>query len=426
MFAKLAVFSGGFTLAAAEAICDADLDTLHALADRSLIKVQDGRYRMLETVRAYALDKLHESGQAEELRRRHADWFVELLAPKSGWYGPRPQGLAVQAVQELDNLRRALEWAAASREYETTAALAHAAAYWVWFSQGLLDEAERWIVRVRAHELELSSLHHAKVLDAAGELALLRGEVQAGVALCEQGLAIYREFGNPHDVCFALNGRQQLAAAQGDLPAARAALEEAIFIARANTVPGFIPIALNNLADISIEEGDLSPARALCEEALALNDSLGITDESAFPLINLAHIASLQGRDADAARLARESARVALSRDDKRTVAAAAMEIAWPLATQGEFERAARLLGAGLGFLETAGITLQRTDAVCEERTRQGLLDEYDAPTLQTLLDEGRGTPLEDAVRDALTETPARDDPPTRITRLRRELPTSP
>jgi predicted ATPase/DNA-binding SARP family transcriptional activator len=85
LFAKLAVFSGGFTLAAAEAICDADLDTLHALADRSLIKVQDGRYRMLETVRAYALDKLHESGQAEELRRRHADWFVELLAPKSGW-----------------------------------------------------------------------------------------------------------------------------------------------------------------------------------------------------------------------------------------------------------------------------------------------------------------------------------------------------
>jgi hypothetical protein len=83
------------------------------------------------------------------------------------------------------------------------------------------------------------------------------------------------------------------------------------------------------------------------------------------------------------------------------------MEIAWPLATQGQLERSARLLGAATGFLETAGITLQRTEVVCEQQARKLLSDQLDTSTLQALLTEGRRMPLEEAVRDALTESPA-------------------
>jgi predicted ATPase len=334
LFARLGVFSGGFTLPAAEAVCDADLDTLQALTDRSLIRVDDGRYAMLETLREYALAKLTETGLTDELRRRHAQWLVELLQPKSGWYTPRAAILAARPVRELDNLRSALEWAAASGEAETMAWLTDAASFWVWFSQGQFDEAERWIVKARENETELPPRLQAKVLDAARDLALLRGELGAGAALCERGLEIYRKIGDAQGVCFALTGRQELAAAQGDLPGARAALEEGIRIARANDVPGLIPIALNNLADIAIEEGNLNEARALCEEGLTLAESLAQTDATAVPLINLAHIANLQGRATDAATLARQAVNAALGHEDKRTAAGAVMEIAWPFATQ--------------------------------------------------------------------------------------------
>jgi predicted ATPase/DNA-binding SARP family transcriptional activator len=80
LLARLAVFSGGCTLAAAEAVCDADLDTLGALVDRSLVQLTDGRYRMLETLREYALERLAESGERDRLRRALTDWLLELLA----------------------------------------------------------------------------------------------------------------------------------------------------------------------------------------------------------------------------------------------------------------------------------------------------------------------------------------------------------
>src|SRR5439155_9551472 len=79
LFARLAVFRGGCTLEAAEAVCEADLDTLQSLVDKSLVRLREqDRFWMLETIREYALEHLEGSGEAEELRRRHADYFLAL------------------------------------------------------------------------------------------------------------------------------------------------------------------------------------------------------------------------------------------------------------------------------------------------------------------------------------------------------------
>ncbi len=122
-------------------------------------------------------------------------------------------------------------------------------------------------------------------------------------------------------------------------------------------------------------------------------------------LVNLTHIAGLQNRHGDAAQLARNTLTVALEQGDTFTAAAAVMHIAWLLATQGDPERAARLLGSAIGFHERAGATLQRTERVCERRAREALRDQFDAPTLQALLDEGRAMALDAAVRDALRDS---------------------
>jgi predicted ATPase len=408
VFSRLAVFAGGWTFPAAEAVCDADLDMLQALADRSMIRVDDGRYSMLQTLREYALERLDEAGDADDVRLRYAHWYVELLQPKTNWYTPQSTLPANQSAAELENFRSALEWAAELGDSETVAWLVVSLSRWVWYRRGQLHEADRWLSFAREHQSDYPLLLQARVLSAARKFVGRRGDHDEAAGLGEQALAIYRELGHPEGVCMELNGRAASAAGRGDLGRARAALEEAIDHARTNELPGFLPDALNNLGDVAIAQGDLDEARALCEEGLKLAGSAGAGVDTPNLLINLTHIANLQRRHADAAELGRETLTVAIDREDSLTAAAAVMQIAWLLAQQGEPERAARLLGAGIGFHQKTDASLQRSDQVCADRTRDRLCDQLDAERLQALLDQGRDLPLEQAVRDALSESSVR------------------
>jgi len=408
LFARLAVFTGGWALAAAEAVCDADLDTLQALTDRSLIRVDDGRYSMLQTLQEYALEKLEGAAELDHMRRRHAHWYVELLQPRASLYRESAEAsmLARRAVVGLENCRGALDWAAANGESETAGWLIVSMSRWVWYPRGLLHEAERWLGYAREHLADYPLLLQARVLGAARKFAWKRGAHDDTTELCDRALAIYRELGHAEGICIELSARSTSATDRGDLMAARTALQQAIVHARANGVPEFLPTGLCNLGDLAIEEDDLDEARAHCEEGLTLAESGAMTEATPWLLTNLTHIANLQSRHTDAAELGRKTVIVALDRDDSLLTAAALMEIAWVLAEQGEPKRAGRLLGAGLGFHETAGATLQRTDRVCEDRTCHSLRAQLDEHRVQTLLDEGRNLPLEQAVRDALTESP--------------------
>jgi predicted ATPase len=115
LFARLAVFAGGCTLASAEAVCDADLDTLESLVDKSLVRVRgSNRFWMLETIREYAAERLQGSGEAEMLQRRHAEHFLALgedAEPNTRVYSGEWIG---RLEQEHDNLRKALDHLAAS------------------------------------------------------------------------------------------------------------------------------------------------------------------------------------------------------------------------------------------------------------------------------------------------------------------------
>ena len=123
LFARLAVFAGGWTLAAAQTVCQTDLDTLQALVDRSLVRSDGERYWMLQTLREYALERLERSGEGNELRRRHHEWFAELLDAEA----VQLHGLDLTDIahrtrssaheQERDNIKSALAWALEHRQW---------------------------------------------------------------------------------------------------------------------------------------------------------------------------------------------------------------------------------------------------------------------------------------------------------------------
>jgi predicted ATPase len=144
MIYRLAVFAGGCTLAAAESVCDADLDTLQALTDRSLVSAEHGRYRMLQTLREYALGRLDQAAETGEVRRRHVTWCAELLEGGivDGYLQATPSNPA-QLAFEGENFHGALERAAEHGESETVARIAAPLTPWVWSRHGQLNEADR-------------------------------------------------------------------------------------------------------------------------------------------------------------------------------------------------------------------------------------------------------------------------------------------
>jgi hypothetical protein len=129
-------------------------------------------------------------------------------------------------------------------------------------------------------------------------------------------------------------------------------------------------------------------------------------------LINLAHVANLQRRHGDAADLGRKAFRAAIDRGDRVSVAAAAKQIAWPLAEKGQLERSGWLLGAAIAFTDNAKVTRQRTDVISEQAASNALGDQLNEQTVQALLLHGRTMSLEEAARTELEAASAKSTSP--------------
>ena len=213
LFARLGVFAGGCTLGAAEAVCDATIDTMHALVDRSLVRSSDGRYRMLQTLREYALERLDESGEGDEVRDAHARWSLELIhALGLDSRAASTRALNDQLAEERENLRAALQWASERGDAETVARLACPLTQYWWLREGRVQEAEHWVGFALEHLDRYGPSLAAKVLIASRSLAWQRGDSEQSVVLamgslddarnlCEEALA---RCGGPASRCGAV------------------------------------------------------------------------------------------------------------------------------------------------------------------------------------------------------------------------------
>jgi non-specific serine/threonine protein kinase len=309
---RLAVFAGGQTLEAADAVAAPPIDGsalegLASLVDKNLLRQDaqpDGepRFAMLETIREFGLERLAEAGEEAGTRRAHRDFFLALVERASADHGgPQQVAWLDQLGREHENLRLALEWSHAAGDWDAAERLV--AGIWrFWLVRGHLTEA-----RVRLQRLlsmaPVRSLRRPLLLTAAGTLAHNQGDYAAARSFYEESLALSRANGDEVAAAGTLNDLGWLAWRQGDYPSARALSEEALALHRRLGDRRGTANALNNLGWVTHHEGDYHGAAALHREVLALREQSGDTRGVGFTLASLGWAIHRQGEPAEAARL---------------------------------------------------------------------------------------------------------------------------
>jgi predicted ATPase/Tfp pilus assembly protein PilF len=309
VFDRLAVFGSAFDLEAAELVVAGDgvgpgdvVEILAGLVDKSLVLAErpasapTTRYRLLETIRHYARERLAESGQAAAVRSRHLARAVDLAQTAERDMGGADQAAVFDRLEAAhDDLRVALAWGTSAGDPEPALRLAAALGRF-WEVRGHLSEGRSWLeaALTAGGGVEFPGLR-AVALTWAAVLAQHQGDYNAARGLYEHSLALRRRLDDRLGTSAALVGLGNLAALQGRLGPARARFEESLAIGRELEEPQVVAASLTNLGWVAHARGDLAGARALYAEALAVRRSLGDGHGMALVLANLGDLALQQG-----------------------------------------------------------------------------------------------------------------------------------
>jgi predicted ATPase/class 3 adenylate cyclase len=402
LFARLAVFRGGCTLTAAEQVAEADLDVLQSLVDKSLLRRTDGRFRMLETIREYSLERLEKAGEAGELRRRHAEYFVGLgeEAEPHLLSGEESGEWLDRLEREHDNIRAALDHLQASGE--TQLALQLAGAVWEFWQDrgGHFAEGRRRLERLlRADERPTAA--RAKALSGAAAMAWLGGDAATGRRRAEEALALHRLFGDDRGTAEAELWLGWAFAIDGDWATALQHFEQSLRLARAAGDREVTAKATHVVAWAYAELGDRERARRLDEENLPLVRELRIAQLEATTLDTLAGYAIGDGRVGDAVSLATESLRIYRAVDDPSGIALELARCACAFALTGRPETAARLLAAAEALQEELGVTMPWVPRTKDE-TFASIRAQLDEAALAEAWEQGRVLTAEEAAALAI------------------------
>jgi non-specific serine/threonine protein kinase len=406
---RLAVFDAGCTLDTAESVCAGDritkehtLDLLSSLVDKSLVVAEtigraEGRYRLLETIRDYALQKLEQSGEASRLRDRYLEFFVaraEEIAPKL--QASSYQGLWLNWMDgEQDNMRAALAWSLESGHIEDGLRLA-VALVWYWRLRSSNQELLTWLERLleqsdekvplvlRARAFTYASQGAAGVADSAratayGHTAVALCEVMGedgksllayaltGLSMASQAIGdfttaaevseraatIFRELGDTTGLVFTLFGQAVGALAQGNYERARTRVRQGLVLTKE---AGFLPLsyqhamAMNLLGDVERFEGNYERAQAAYEQSLEGLRQIGAARDQAAVLHNLAHAYLHQGNLNQAHRFFCESMSMQREEDNAQGLAECLIGFGAMASCSGMPAQAARLLAAAVAL----------------------------------------------------------------------------
>ncbi|HEU5279220.1 MAG TPA: BTAD domain-containing putative transcriptional regulator [Gaiellaceae bacterium] len=409
VFARLAVFRGGCTLEAAEVVCGAGqslvLDDVAGIVDESLANhhwAPQPRVTMLETVREYALERLRALGEEEDVRLRHASYFLELAEQGEGEsVGPDQVDWFERLGQEHDNFRAALSWFRDRGDHE--AELRLCVALWrLWQTRGYLDEGRRALESVLAAKPDADPLLRARSLNGAGVLAGEQGDFEAAGRFFEASLKLARELGEHARIASALANLGNLALFAGDFEQARRLYEESIQEAVLGEVPATERIARENLGLVALDEGDLDRAIALLEESrtLAERDHDERTRASSTRVLAAA---LLENGDHDRAReLLEESLALARRLGEVNGLAYCLDTMAGLAAAEGQPEQAAVFFGAADIARSSIGALRPPDEQPLYERWLARTLSELDAAVYAARYEDGRLLDLDQACELAL------------------------
>ena len=424
------------------------LDLLTALVDKSLVIYEEdehgmGRYRLLQTTRQYAHERLLESGEEEALRERHRDFFAQLAEEAEPQLTGAEQRVWLERLEtEHDNLRAALE-RSRSAEQRAETGLRIAGAIWrFWYVRGHFTEGRRWFEGLLTVECGVRGAVRAKALNGVGMLAESQGDYGRAQALLEESLVLRRELGDKWGIAHSLNSLGVVALDQGDYGAAQALFEESLVLRRELGDKWGIAMTLTNLGNVAWSQGDCGAARALHEEGLAIRRELGDKWGIAHSLINLGGVAYSQSDYGAARRFQEECLSICQGIGDKRIMGYALNILGgvayqqrdwaaahafyeesltigrdigdkWGIAEsleglakvasgQGQWERAARLFGAAEALREAIGsplLPVQRDEYDRQVAVVRAALGEE---AFAAAWAEGRKVRMEEAVECAL------------------------
>jgi non-specific serine/threonine protein kinase len=418
---RLAVFAGGAALEAAEKVCageDVDVDevqeTISRLVDKSLViadRSSRGKvwYRLLESIREYALEKLVAANEKADVQDKHLHFYLQLVEEaEMKLRGPKQADWLKMLEDEHDNIRAALGWALESQNADAGLMLATRTTFF-WNMRGYLKEGRRWMEKA----LELK--HLASVTSVANALkvfAIIQGkgsDLNLIRKLLEESLKLYQELDDKNGIAEVLNFLGINADAQDDYTKAKEYLNASLALRRELGDPWGIAQTLQNFAPIALQEHDYESAKAYAEETIAwferAGDQRGVTRNFS----DLAEVAVVEGDYPLAMRLLSQSLSHLLEIGDKRSIVSTLGHLAVLESKQGNHVRAALLFGAAESFRKSIDMAPLQAELEYEDYdkclgdTREGLSEKE----FTHLWERGRDMTLEEVVAFVLHETDA-------------------
>jgi non-specific serine/threonine protein kinase len=416
---RLSVFAGGWTLTTAEQVCadehierDSVLDLLAQLVDRSMVLVEAtdtvARYRLLEPIRQYALERLDESGEADALRARHsAAMLAVALAHQAGGAGPEEIASLDRLEVEHDNLRAALHWAL-NHDQAAIALRCSAALFRFWERRGHFQEGCAWLDQALRGAPNAPAADRGWALNALAFLCWRGGDPRRAQPIAEQALIVSRDAGTSRDVAQAMLNLGMIAYLSNEPEQALDFLEQSVAAARIGAYLPQLSVALTFYGRTRVWVNGPFDRRA----AQALQESLGLAKRTqslyatGHALATLGDLTWGQGNARRALPLWREALVVRSQLTDRRGIAGCLERLALVLAASDRFEPAAWLFGAADAQHRVLGTALRHDEEIDHEHllgvTRQSL-----GPAFDESWRAGQSASTDAAVACALAETRA-------------------
>ena len=411
---RLSVFHGTFSLDAVEGVCAEPgatsatmLDLVTGLLDKSLLLCDPSdagtRYRLIETVREYAAEKLQEAGETDAIRERHARFFVSLAerAAPAIFGGGGDEAWMVRLDEEAPNFRDVHDWCEQQTgRLELSLRLA-VALHWHWYARGRFNEGRLRLGIALTFAEQAPPLLRGRALTVLGRLAIWQGDYAGMHAPMEEAVSLLRPLGDSASLAYALHGLGIAAGFLNQVSEARRLIDEAA--AMAGDAPGALRAWIEYWRGLVAEwDHDPDAARQAYERALAVGRQLGHKPATAHALCVLGRLAAANGDEAVASSALNESLALFRDNEDRWGLAHVLLGHARLSAGSGQPARAAALLGTADTLREELSIELSPPDREYRDATIGTALTTIGEPAFWCAWAEGRKQPLDDAVAAAL------------------------
>jgi predicted ATPase/Tfp pilus assembly protein PilF len=453
LFARLGVFMGGISLEAAQEVCQIDNEPgeviftgIESLLNNSLLRVEhlddiQPRFKMLDTIREFAQEKLAGFGEMEMMQRRHAQYFTNKMAEVSPMLSTREaeRGLAWVEI-ERDNVRAALACCLREGELLELAPWLVISMNWAWYRRGFLSEGREWADRLLASPIaQGETIARAYALWSSGAMAMWQGDLKQALTLLEDALRLAKTLESPMVIAVILLFLGTTQVNRGEDELASRYLQEARELFEQLSMPWYVAISLVHIGNATLGLGDVNKASHFLDQAYAISQEIGENWLSSFILNNYGEIARTEsdyqkaqnyyeqserllramGDKGDLARLVhnlgcvawhmreldaaesrfKESLTMFIKLGNQRGVAECLASLAGIWLEQGKLLPAIKLLGAAQALLDDTGAYWWPADRVEVDQNLKKLQESINSTEFETAWENGGKMDLEAALR---------------------------